>query len=118
MSFTWHHIRTRLKLNNNQKIPLGPSSTFGVANKKRLCEHIKKHTGRVETKEDKTRIRKTKAVRKAKQFKPSQTVAVKKFPLCNTFEKENEDKEEHNYRGYGENYHEIRLCEGWLHCNF
>ncbi|CAH2217452.1 jg2576, partial [Pararge aegeria aegeria] len=63
-----------------------------LKDKNKLCDNIKKHTVRVETKEDKTSIKKTKAFRKAKQFEPSQTVAVKKFPLCNTFEKENEDK--------------------------
>ncbi|XP_045773169.1 MFS-type transporter clz9-like [Maniola jurtina] len=34
-------LERRLKLNNDQKGPMGPSSTFGIANEKRLCKHIK-----------------------------------------------------------------------------
>ncbi|KAI4460733.1 helix-turn-helix psq domain [Holotrichia oblita] len=33
-------LERRLKVNNDTKGPMGPSSTFGVDNEKRLCKHI------------------------------------------------------------------------------
>ncbi|KAK9879699.1 hypothetical protein WA026_006759 [Henosepilachna vigintioctopunctata] len=37
--------------------------------------------------------------------------------LCDTSERENEDKEEDNCRGCGENYYKTALVEHWLQYN-